>query len=112
VPAYLQHADVLIVPHVVDAFTGSLDPIKLYEYLAVGRPVVSTPVAGFRDLGSDSVTIVAAALFPAALVGVLESTPAGAGLGPLDDDLPTWDEQLTRFGAVLDRLKRRAPTLP
>lgn len=48
-PAYLQHADVLIVPHVVDAFTDSLDPIKLYEYLAVGRPVVSTPVAGFRD---------------------------------------------------------------
>ena len=49
VPAYLQHADVLVVPHVVSDFTESLDPIKLYEYQAVGRPVVSTPVAGFRD---------------------------------------------------------------
>ena len=46
---YLQHADVLVVPHVVTSFTDSLDPIKLYEYQAVGRPVVSTPVAGFRD---------------------------------------------------------------
>lgn len=46
---YLQHADVLIVPHVVTPFTESLDPIKLYEYAAVGRPVVATPVAGFRD---------------------------------------------------------------
>ena len=46
---YLQHADVLVVPHVVTEFTDSLDPIKLYEYQAVGRPVVSTPVAGFRD---------------------------------------------------------------
>lgn len=49
VPAYMQHADALIVPHVVSAFTESLDPIKLYEYQAVGRPIVSTPVAGFRE---------------------------------------------------------------
>lgn len=50
VPAYLQHADVVIVPHVVTPFTESLDPIKAYECLATGRPTVSTPVAGFRDL--------------------------------------------------------------
>ncbi|MFM9726349.1 glycosyltransferase, partial [Streptomyces scabiei] len=49
VPAYICNADVLIVPHRVDGFTESLDPIKLYEYRAAGRPVVSTRVAGFRD---------------------------------------------------------------
>ena len=32
-PGYLQHADVLIVPHRVTPFTDSLDPIKAYEYL-------------------------------------------------------------------------------
>ena len=46
VPGYLQHADVIVVPHRVDAFTESLDPIKAYECLAVARPVVATPVAG------------------------------------------------------------------
>ena len=51
VPGYLQHADVVIVPHVVSAFTESLDPIKAYECLAVGRPTIATPVAGFRGLG-------------------------------------------------------------
>lgn len=51
VPAYLQHADVVVVPHVVTPFTESLDPIKGYECLAVGRPTVTTPVAGLRDLG-------------------------------------------------------------
>ncbi|MBO0980981.1 glycosyltransferase [Microbacterium sp. SD291] len=49
VPGYLQHADVLVVPHLVTPFTESLDPLKLYEYQAVGRPIVSTPVAGFRE---------------------------------------------------------------
>ena len=28
VPAYLQHADVIVVPHLVNEFTESLDPIK------------------------------------------------------------------------------------
>ena len=35
VPAYLQHADVVIVPHRVSPFTESLDPIKAYECLAI-----------------------------------------------------------------------------
>jgi glycosyltransferase involved in cell wall biosynthesis len=55
VPAYLQHADVLLVPHLVNAFTDSLDPLKLYEYQAVGRPVVSTAVAGFREADDSRV---------------------------------------------------------
>ena len=48
VPAYLRHADVLLVPHVVDAFTDSLDPIKLYEYRAGGRPGVAAIIRARR----------------------------------------------------------------
>jgi glycosyltransferase involved in cell wall biosynthesis len=51
VPAYLQHADVVIVPHLETPFTETLDPIKAYECVAAGRTTVATPVAGFRDLG-------------------------------------------------------------
>lgn len=50
VPGYLQHADVVVVPHVVSPFTESLDPIKAYEAVAIGQPTVATPVAGFRNL--------------------------------------------------------------
>ena len=57
VPAYLQHADVVIVPHIVSPFTDSLDPIKAYECLAVGRPTIATPVAGFRALSSPVVVV-------------------------------------------------------
>ena len=45
----MQAFDVCIVPHKESAFTESLNPIKLWEYLAFGKPVVSTDVAGFRD---------------------------------------------------------------
>lgn len=49
VPQVMAAFDVCIVPHLVTAFTESLSPLKLYEYLASGLPTVSTPVSGFRD---------------------------------------------------------------
>jgi glycosyltransferase involved in cell wall biosynthesis len=48
-PQLMRGIDVCIVPHRMTAFVESLNPIKLWEYLAAGRPIVSTDVAGFRD---------------------------------------------------------------
>lgn len=49
IPDYIQAFDATIIPHRLNAFTGSMNPLKLYEYLAMGKPVVSTPVAGLAD---------------------------------------------------------------
>lgn len=101
VPAYLQHAHVLVVPHVIDDFTDSLDPIKLYEYLAVGRPIVSTAVAGFREAaGMPGVTIAAGAGFVAAVAHEIsrwrpESVRA---------DVPDWADRGHAMRTVIDRL--------
>ena len=48
-PDYMRAFDVSITPHKMTPFTESLNPIKLWEYLAAGKPIVSTDVAGFRD---------------------------------------------------------------
>jgi teichuronic acid biosynthesis glycosyltransferase TuaH len=48
-PEIMRAFDVCMVPHVVTSFTESLNPIKLWEYLAAGKPIVSTNLAGFRD---------------------------------------------------------------
>ena len=41
-PGWLLAMDACIMPHRRDGLTASMDPLKLYEYLAAGRPVVST----------------------------------------------------------------------
>jgi len=41
--------DVCIVPHLRSEFVESLNPIKLWEFLACGKPIVAADVAGFRD---------------------------------------------------------------
>lgn len=99
VPGYLQHADVLVVPHKIDAFTESLDPLKLYEYQVVGRPVVSTPVAGFRD--AHGVTIASAPEFPGAVCALMPSAtrfPDGA-----DPHAADWSTRVSQFRAAMRR---------
>ena len=100
-PAYLQHADVLVVPHQVIPFTESLDPIKAREFQAVGRPVVATPVAGFRDLGPP-VVVADPDAFVAAVEEVLDRHQLPPGPGALIGEPTTWAAQAAAFLAVLD----------
>jgi len=101
IPAYLQHADLLVVPHVRTPFTESLDPIKAREFVAVGRRVVATPVAGFRDL-DPPVIAAAPGRFVEAVLGALDEAPRAAGPGPLVHRPLTWATQAEAFLAVLD----------
>ena len=51
--------DCAFIPHRVDTLTQTMNPLKLYEYLASGLPIVSTPVPGseqFQDLIATAVS--------------------------------------------------------
>jgi glycosyltransferase involved in cell wall biosynthesis len=104
IPAYLKNADVLAVPHVVTEFTDSLDPIKVYEYLAAARPVVSTPVAGFRELRHGHVAVVPSGDFLAATREHLASPPQGVAAGSA---VPSWDDRAHAMRAVIDEVAGR-----
>jgi glycosyltransferase involved in cell wall biosynthesis len=43
-PAVLRGADVGLIPYALNELTASIFPMKVYEYLAAGLPVVSTPL--------------------------------------------------------------------
>jgi len=43
-PAYLQHADLGLIPFQLNELTEAVNPIKYYEYLACGLPVVAPPL--------------------------------------------------------------------
>jgi GT2 family glycosyltransferase len=40
-PKYLHHFDACIIPFKVNSITEATDPVKMYEYLSGGKPVVS-----------------------------------------------------------------------
>lgn len=49
-PDYIHYFDVAIVPFEINAHTKGNDLLKLHDFLAMGKPVVSTRIGGANDL--------------------------------------------------------------
>jgi GT2 family glycosyltransferase len=45
IPLYLREFDACMIPFLVNQVTDATDPVKLYEYLSQGKPVVATNMA-------------------------------------------------------------------
>ena len=48
-PMYIQQFDIGIIPHQQAEFSSSTNPMKMYEYLACGKPVVATQNSGTEN---------------------------------------------------------------
>lgn len=51
-PAIAQRFDVCMIPFKVNDITEATSPLKLFEYLAMGKPVVSTPIREAKKYSS------------------------------------------------------------
>lgn len=58
-PALLAHCDVALIPFLDNAHTRGSLPLKLWEYLAAGLPVVATPLPNLIPLAEDGTLRVA-----------------------------------------------------
>ena len=50
-PSYLKAFDACLIPYVLTGSKGLGDPLKVYEYLAAGKPIVSKPLAALAPFG-------------------------------------------------------------
>ncbi|MBN1439814.1 MAG: glycosyltransferase family 4 protein [Anaerolineales bacterium] len=54
IPLYLWAADVLIMPYTSRTETvGAMSPLKMFEYMAAGRPIVATDFPAVREVLRD-----------------------------------------------------------
>lgn len=84
VPAYVKAFDVCLIPFVGSDLTADVDPVKAYEYLALGKPVVAV---GLPELARYGELLYLAAEREQALQKVslaLEEVTNGAGRALVD----------------------------
>ena len=43
-PGYLAHFDVATIPFILNRITHACSPLKLFEYMAAGKPIVASPM--------------------------------------------------------------------
>ncbi len=91
-----------LVPFKVDALTEGVDPIKYYEYRALGLPVVGTPFGELRQKTSDPGLFLAEAANPLAAVRAALANAARRPPASLSDC--TWR---ARFAPLVEWLRSR-----
>lgn len=53
---FLEQFSMLMIPHSVGKYENGGDPLKLYQYLNLGKPIISTCIEGVDEFG-DIITI-------------------------------------------------------
>jgi len=106
-PAWLRHADAGLIPFRRTPLTAGVDPVKLYEYLAAGLPVLATPFSAALEAAAAAGAVClaeGAEAFATALRALLASPPpAERGLHALAAPR-SWDRQLAPLLGALDAL--------
>ena len=104
VPELLRSFDVCLIPHIDTPYSKSMSPLKLFQYLGSGRPVVTTPVAGV-DRWSELIYIAGdAAGFVAAIDNAIEAeTPALAQARIAAVAAETWENRIAQILEIMPR---------
>jgi UDP-galactopyranose mutase len=116
-PAYLAGWDVALMPFAINESTRFISPTKTPEYLAGGKPVVSTPVKDvIRHYGDlEGVAIAATAdEFVRACDAALALQPGGEWLAEVDVKLAnlSWDTTFARMNGLVEQAVAAAGEKP
>jgi glycosyltransferase involved in cell wall biosynthesis len=103
-PAYLRGLRVGLLPNRLNDYTASMFPMKFFEYLAAGLPVVSTDLPALRDYADVAML----AQTPQEFIEAIESALAKRG-PELENRLARAKQHTyaSRMDAMLDILGRR-----
>jgi glycosyltransferase involved in cell wall biosynthesis len=100
-PSVLRGADATIVPYLLDGEMRSVFPMKIYEYLAAGRPVVSTPLDTLGDV-PDVLKAATAQEFAARVQEAIEQdTPAARSERSQRAQAHSWESRLDQIADAL-----------
>jgi len=103
-PAYLDRFDVALLPFALNDATKFISPTKTLEYLAAGKPVISTPIRDVIDLYGESVEIAAT---PREWVAKIAALLADPGKMPRETarrlvDAHSWERIAAQMRALID----------
>ncbi len=104
VPAYLQHADVGLIPFIRSPLTDSINPLKMYEYLACGLPIVSTDLAEVRAMEAPLHLVRDVTGFCTALEAALSATDTERETYRVYAAQHTWQARYAQVHSVVDDL--------
>jgi glycosyltransferase involved in cell wall biosynthesis len=78
-PSYIAQFDVCTVPYMKSAYTSTVVPTKINEYLAMGKPVIATPLPSVCDFNRQHDVMRIADTNPPSFIRAIEHALASPG---------------------------------
>ncbi len=103
-PNYLRGIDVALLPQLINDYTRAMFPLKYFEYLAAGRPVVATPLPALAEFTA----LHQQAIGPDSFIDAIASALSAPVVVPIDHPIlasHSWD---ARLDAMLSRIAASA----
>ena len=106
-PNYLRGFDVATVPFTMDKVTLQSSPIKFYEYLAAGLPIVATRLPDLEPLGHLVHLVESAEEFISALQrAAVQDSPEAQVKRMEEAKKHTWEARYLQLDEIFDNLAR------
>ena len=107
-PAYLRGFDLALLPCPLNAYTRSMFPMKFFEYVAAGVPVVATALPALQEQAHLARLCPDFTSFLAEVDAVLAASTGSAGRQAIPlEALPAWCDYRGRTQAMLAELSCR-----
>ena len=111
IPSFLKAADILVLPNLADSAISSryTSPLKLFEYLAAGKPVVASDLPSLREILNSENSVLVSPGSPDDLAKGIKKLIANPGLSKMIAEKAlatatdyTWEK---RANKILDFIK-------
>jgi glycosyltransferase involved in cell wall biosynthesis len=100
-PRYLSGLDVALLPQLINDYTRAMFPMKFFEYLAAGIPIISTPLDALRDFKAFYSTALDSESFVKAIRAQLSNKDAPLPLGDPVLVENSWDARLDKMLEII-----------
>ena len=111
-PGYLKAMDVCLIAYALNDYTHHVFPLKLYDYMAAGKPIVATDMEELRPIEGEHLRI---GRTREAFVAAIESamacdSPERAASRVRAAALESWDHRVEEISNVIEPMLREGAT--
>jgi glycosyltransferase involved in cell wall biosynthesis len=110
-PAYMAHCDAAVLPAPRNAYTDAMFPMKFFEFLAAGLPLVGTRLPALKDFAQLYFPADSEDAFLAGIQAVLAGERRDSRAIDQACRRHSWEARFARMEAVLQELFPQQTTL-
>lgn len=106
-PDVLRGADAGLIPYARNELTDSIFPMKVYEYLAAGLPVVATELPSIAGVAQVATAPDAGGIAAALAAALADDQPARRAERSRAAEAHSWDARLVQIAEAVEALEAR-----